>query len=136
MKIFICVDDSYGMMFNHRRQSKDKNLVNYINEKCQGNKLLMNSYSSNQFELSKTNILIDEDFLSQAEIDNFCFVENLKLKTFENKIESIYLCKWNRKYPSDFYFDINLENNFRLSRTDEIAGNSHEKITIEKWIKL
>lgn len=121
------------MMFNNRRQSRDKNLLSYISEKCQGNKLWMNLYSSKQFNLDKANVLIDEDFLSKADKDDFCFVENRKLLNIENKIEIIYLCKWNRKYPSDFHFDIDLEEKFTLSNTEEITGNSHEKITIEKW---
>lgn len=135
MKIFICVDDFNGMMFNRRRQSKDKEMIRHITQKCQAEKIWMNLYSSKQFELCEANIAVDEDFLEKAEKGDFCFVENFKLSSFEGKIESIYLCKWNRKYPSDFYFDIDLEKNFKLIKTEEIAGNSHEKITIEEWVK-
>ncbi len=135
MKIFVCVDEYFGMSFAGRRQSRDKHLLEYITQKCQGTKLWLNLYSSIIFDLYKIKLSIDENFLEMAETGDFCFVENFNLADYEDKIEIIYLCKWNRNYPSDFYFNIDLEKNFKLINTDEISGYSHEIITVEKWTK-
>ncbi len=40
--------------------------------------------------------------------------------------------KWNRTYPSDLYFDINVQNEqWELIESEEFQGSSHEKITKE-----
>ncbi len=45
MKIIVCIDDKNGMMFNHRRQSKDRevrrDMLSYIGH----HRLWMNEYS-------------------------------------------------------------------------------------------
>ena len=55
------------------------------------------------------NINLSEDFLKNAKSGDFCFVENKNLKDFEDKIEKIYVFQWNRDYPADFFFDIDLK---------------------------
>ena len=51
-------------------------------------------------------------------------------------IEKIILYRWNRKYPADFRFDINLEDSeWKLAETREFTGSSHEKITEEVYVR-
>ena len=45
---------------------------------------------------------VSEDFLSEASSDEFCFVENLPITPYLDKIDTLYLFKWNRVYPNDF----------------------------------
>lgn len=132
MKCIIAIDDNSGMMFGKRRQSQDKVLCDYIINLCKNDKLYMNSYSKKLFDDSD-NIIVDEDFINKAN-DNFCFVESIKPSEFIDKIHTIYLCKWNRAYPSTLKFDIDLKD-WNLESTIDIVGKSHEKITIEKWSK-
>ena len=52
----------------------------------------------------------------------------------EKYIDEIILYKWNRVYPTDFYFDINLST-WNLTQVTEFKGNSHERITKEVYKK-
>lgn len=135
MIIFVAVDDKNGMTFNKRRQSKDKILREHIMEQSKEHTLWMNTYTKNQFETPLAeNIIVDDDFLDKAGKDDYCFVENLFLERYEDKIEKVILFKWNRVYPADTHFDIDLEQNgWKLVSVEEFAGNSHEKITKEEW---
>lgn len=133
LNVIVCVDDDYGMMFNNRRQSQDRKLREYICRLINKKKLWMNAYSAKQFaEYSDVNIVSDEDFLSKASEGEYCFVENEAIKQYEKKIESLIICRWNRSYPGDFFFDIPLEN-WKCTNTEEIKGTSHENITIEEY---
>ena len=42
MNVIVVVDDSYGMMFNHRRLSKDKTLREKVIQRVSGRVLRMN----------------------------------------------------------------------------------------------
>lgn len=136
MKIFITVDNNNGMLFNKRRQSQDIELRNYILKETNSKLLYLNEYTFKQFKDMENikHIIIDENFLENTST-NYCFVENLQLQSHLNKIDTIYLCKWNCDYPSDFKLDINIEEHFKLVSTIDIVGQAHEKITIEEWRK-
>ena len=130
MNVIVCVDNSFGMLFNNRRVSRDKILVEKVKELTKESDLWINEFSKSLFD---SEVIIDNDMLDKALLGNYCFVENLHLASYLDRIEKIYLLKWNRDYPSDFYFDINLENDFKICNTDEFVGNSHDKITMEEW---
>ena len=49
MTIICCLSDNSGMMFNHRRQSKDKAVVADVTKMVVGKKLWMNAYSGKMF---------------------------------------------------------------------------------------
>lgn len=132
MKIIVCVDKSNGMLFNSRRQSQDEELRKRIIEISKNSKLLMNDYSAKQFE-NKNNIFISENFLNEAEKENYCFIENSEIPT--EGLEEIIIYKWNRKYPADTYFEIDLKKGFKKISSTDFSGSSHEKITEEIYIK-
>ena len=72
--------------------------------------------------------------MENAGEDDFCFVEDLPLEMYQNKIKKIFLFHWNRAYPADTYFDIPLTaDKWKLVSVLEFAGNSHKKITMEEW---
>lgn len=134
MQIFIPIDEKEGMFFNKRRQSKDKLLINYILSICGNDKLYINNYSASLFE-DDSKLVIDDDFMLNAPANSYCFVENINLSTYLNRVNIIYLCKWNRTYPSDFKLDVDVKSNFKLISSTDIEGSSHKKITIEVWEK-
>ncbi|MCD8021233.1 MAG: ribonuclease Z, partial [Clostridiales bacterium] len=73
-------------------------------------------------------------FLQKAGQGEFCFVEDQHLRLFINRIETLYLFKWNRAYPADFYFDIDLSDpRWKLIKTEEFSGKSHQIITLEEY---
>lgn len=58
-----------------------------------------------------------------------CFVENIPLKPYEDRLGVMIVYYWNRTYPADTYLDINLNLDWEITETKEFGGNSHEKIT-------
>lgn len=132
LNIIVCVDKDNGILFNNRRLSKDKIVSEKILEITSSSKLLMNEYTKSLFENSE-NIIIDNDFLQNANPGDFCFIENSDINEYD-KIEKVYIFNWNRKYPADKFFNFNLSN-FKKVNTENFAGNSHEKITLEIYTR-
>lgn len=133
MIVILCIDESGGMMFNHRRQSQDTELRKIILKRVNGKKLWMNEYSSKQFtkeNLKGVDLQISEEFLQRANDGEFCFVENYDLRPYSARIEEIILFKWNRKYPADFYFQID-KGLWKLAKAEDFIGRSHDKLTME-----
>ena len=128
MKLIVCLDDKNGMLFNKRRQSRDKILIENILELCKGEVLYTNEYSSALFP--DNSVVICEDF---EKVENgFVFAENFMVD--EDKIHEIIIYKWNRVYPADTFFNISLDN-WNLAETVDFVGSSHEKITRERYVR-
>lgn len=132
MNIIACVDDNMGLLFNNRRQSRDSKVVDKIYDIVSDHRFLISSFSETLFPAVPE---IKDNFLEVAEKDDFCFVENVSVSEYIDKIDKVYLFRWNRNYPYDFVFDIDLSKDFTLSSTEEFLGNSHDKITLEVWKK-
>lgn len=138
MIVIACVDNNMGMLFNQRRQSQDRLLREKILQRCEDHKLWMNAYSYKQFEEQAANkditICVAEDFLTRAEAEDYCFVENADVANCSNEIEQIILYCWNRDYPADFYFTVPVHSKpWRLVSLEDFCGSSHEKITEEVY---
>ena len=128
MKLIVCLDDNNGMMFNKRRQSRDKILIENVLEICKGEKLYTNEYSAKLFPENSVEVIENP-----AEFENgYCFAENFLVN--EENVEEIIVYKWNRLYPADTYFNINLEN-WTLAEVVDFEGSSHEKITRERYVR-
>lgn len=97
--------------------------------------LWMNHYSASQFDTeSIPNLNIDDAFLQEAAQGEYCFVEDAPLAPFEKWIERIAIFRWNRTYPADRYFDLQLgSGQWHLVGTSEFAGHSHDLITMEVY---
>lgn len=135
MILIACVDNKNGMMFNHRRQSQDKVLRADILSLIKGKKLWMNAYSRKQFtEENADQIETEETFSDKAGSGEYCFAENADFFKDADKIEEIYMYHWNRDYPADVYFPIDLSS-WKCVETAEFAGSSHEKITRERYVR-
>lgn len=129
MNVIVCIDKNNGMAFMGKRQSQDCVLREKVLEITNGSRLLMNSYSAKQFE-NPESIIVDEDFLSKAGQGDFCFVEDKEISS-EN-VEAFYIFNWNRKYPGDLFFEVDLKaEGFKKVKKEEFQGNSHDKITLE-----
>ena len=114
MIVITCLDQKNGMMFNHRRQSQDSVLREHVA------KLVAN--------------VIDDAFLQEAAQGEYCFVEDAPLAPFEKWIERIAIFRWDRTYPADRYFDLQLgSGQWHLVGTSEFAGHSHDLITMEVY---
>lgn len=134
MILIACVEDRMGMMLNHRRLSRDRILNKDMADMCQGQCLYMESYTAKLFEqIPCDNIRIIEETALNCLEGNYLFAENPDI-ICEEQVEKIVLYHWNRKYPADQYFPIDL-NRWNLIRSEEFKGYSHEKITKELYEK-
>ena len=133
MYVIVPVDNRMGLGFNGRRQSRDSVLNAYLLKLSQGKTLWMAPGSASLFP-DASGVRIAEDFLSQAGPEDLCFVENQSLLPHVERIRGIVLCKWNRDYPADRFLDLELSG-WQLRYTAEFPGSSHEKLTIEVYVK-
>jgi len=136
MIVIICIDDNGGMLFNYRRQSKDrvllKDIMNYSKEKT----VYMNEYSYELFSgFNPKNLIVDDKLLDTARIGEYCFIEDMSLLPYEQQIEKLIIYKWNRRYPADLHLDISLKDRWKMIDIEEFKGSSHEKITKEIYIR-
>ena len=128
MTVFICLDDNYGMLFNRRRQSRDREVLKDMLAVSEGS-IWMNAYSAALFGTASEKIIVRDDVPGSVPEDGWCFLENIPLKPYEDKVERIVVYYWNRIYPADTYLDIDLNYGWEITDTKEFGGNSHEKIT-------
>ena len=135
MNVIICADDNMGMLFNHRRQSRDKKVTEDMLQMA--DVLWLHPFSEKLFQEEeiqtlckngRKQILVDENFLQKALPGQYCFVENQELVPYVNAIEQVVLYCWNRKYPSDFKLDLDVTQ-WTVQSVTEFVGSSHEKIT-------
>lgn len=133
MNIIVCLDDNLGMLFNRRRQSKDRCVLEDIEGFAK--EIMISSFSENLFSDSSCKVRVDNHFLEKAPQNTYCFIEADKISPYIDKVEHIIAYKWNRKYPSDFKFDISLET-WKMIEQKEFPGFSHEKITKEVYVRI
>ena len=129
MKIVVCISNNNGMMFNHRRQSKDKNLTKKILEMTKNDGLIIYPYSEPLFD--GQDVEISEFPLAHS--DKYVFIEEPMLIP-PILFTEIIVCKWGRDYPADQFLNIDMTQ-YQLLSTEEFVGNSHPEMTIEKWIR-
>ena len=130
----VCIDDNSGMLFNHRRQSQDRILREDLLREAAGGPLWVNAYSAKQFKEPPDGLRVSPDFLAEAGPGELCFVEDQDLSPWAERLEKLIVYRWNRTYPADTWFSLPLEG-WRLERTAEFAGSSHEKITKEVYVR-
>ncbi len=140
MIVMAAVDNKKGMMFNRRRVSQDRVLREKILEIVSGSVLWMDAYSYAQFSDGPTpgpvpgRIIVDEDFLEKAGEGDYCFVEDTPAAPYLDRIRQIILFQWNRDYPADQYFDIDVQDgSWKMTDSREFSGYSHEVITMEVY---
>ena len=135
MIIIACVDNDMGMLFNNRRLSKDKVVTKHIIDLVSNKKIWINNFSKDLFEdYNLDNLIIDDEFINKIGENDYCFIENILPTEIENKADKIIIYNWNRKYPADLHFDINLDN-WVLEEETDFIGNSHDKITQMIYIR-
>ena len=134
MKLVVCVDDRMGVMFNKRRQSKDSKVrEDMLAMLGEGQKLFVSPYTAKQFlPEEQERLYISDNFLLEAGAGDICFVEEKEVSEVVDKIERIVLYRWNRHYPSDRYFTLDLSN-YELISSLDFVGNSHPEMLKELY---
>lgn len=130
MRVIACIEDRMGMSFNRRRVSRDGEISRDILNMCQGKVLYMEENSCQLFEDEKPdNLVVVERFDSEELKDAYCFIEDMQ-KAEERLVEEVILYRFNRRYPADRYFTIELKN-WTLVSQKKFTGSSHDIITKE-----
>ena len=134
MEIIVCLDDYGGMLFNSRRQSRDRLLIEDVMSNLGDKKLYISEYSKILFEAYEGRYEIVNDFSNISDDNSVCFVENVSVRPYLDRISTVTVYNWNRVYPRDFVFDINLEKEgFSLMSSYEFKGYSHDNIRKEVY---
>lgn len=133
--IIAFVDKEGGMMFNQRRQSQDRVALQKIIALTAGSTLWASPYTAPLFsQLDVPQLKIDADFLSKAEPGEFCLVEETDILPFSCFIEKVILFHWNRDYPRDKRFPLDVHSGkWHCTSQEDFTGSSHEKITMEVY---
>ena len=138
MILAVCVDNGGGMTFGNRRQSRDIVVCRDLIDVCKGNKLYIDEYSERIFTEVEDSVDVINVVTSLLDVDcgdNDCiFVENEQPSLFADKVSKIIVYKWNRDYPYDMQFDIDMTE-WKLMSMTEFPGKSHERITREVYVR-
>lgn len=136
MILALCVDDKNGMAFNGRRQSMDKLLRADLLEAAGERPVWVSPYTARQFHPAPANLRAAEDFLDRAGPGEICFAEFPPLAQVLDRVEGIFLYRWNRTYPADQSLDFDPAGaGFRLAETRDFPGSSHKTLTKEVYTK-
>ena len=127
MILITCINNSNGIMFNKRRVSKDALLIERLKGITKENKIYVSEYSKPLFDGFDNLVLSIENLTN----NDFYFLED---EDYTGNIDKIIIYKWNRDYPADKYFDIDLSS-YELISTQDFQGSSHDLITEEIYIK-
>lgn len=131
MTIVVCVDDKLGMMFNRRRQSRDREVIARILKHKSSRILWTDSYSASLFDGAAC---ADDAYAVKSNADDLCFVEGGELPL--DRADRLIVYRWHRVYPADRHFPAEPTSlGFVLISTKDFAGFSHEVITEEVFIK-
>lgn len=134
MRVAVCIDDFGGMMFNRRRQSRDRELTADLVREAGEGKLRISPFSTELFPADA--VTVSADLLVEATEDELCFLEDRALSPHLDRVKELILYRWNRRYPRDLLLDVDpLEAGLRLVEQTEFQGYSHEKITKERYVR-
>ena len=132
MILIACADDNMGLLFNHRRQSRDRGLCRRLLDLTAGRPLWISAYSAPLFPADAPGLQIDPNFLLKAGPNDFCFLENQDPRPHLPRARTVILYRWNRAYPADLYFPVlPAAQGWRLRASSNFSGTSHPKITEE-----
>ena len=130
MIIAACVDEAMGLRFNGRRQSRDRVLVQELMGLASGT-LRVGPFSEKLF--AGQEVYVGSDWLSAARPGDWCLCEGDEYLAYADRIEKIVLFQWNRSYPADLFFTF--PGTWTLRSKRDFAGSSHEKITVEEYVR-
>ena len=138
MNLIICVDKDGGMLFNNRRQSRDREIISDILKTVQGERLYVKPYSKKLFDEHEEYPLMTvcDDPLGIVGEGEWCFIENEDVAPHLHKVERLLIYNWNTNYPYELRLDLGiLDKQFRLSDKRKLIGYSHDEITREIYRK-
>lgn len=130
MKLIVCIDKNGGMMFNRRRQSRDRVMIENLSKHIKDEVLNISPYSEPLFAGTDIKYRVCESPAASAE-DGYAFIEDTKLPE-PSEVNELVVYNWCEAYPSDVRFDFDTSRLRRISK-EKFKGYSHKKITKEVY---
>ena len=134
MILVVCLDDAQGMMFNKRRQSRDRVLISDLLDGLKGERLFVSPYSAELFPENDARITVCEDPALKAGENDLCFCEDFDPRDHADRMDGIIIYRWNRVYPADRKFRLDMSA-FKSVQKYSFVGSSHANITKEIFKK-
>lgn len=126
--LIVCISNNNGMMFNNRRQSRDRLLLEKLCTDCQNERIIIHEYSKKLFEG------LPVEVATEVCVDNTTsFVEDPGLIPCDAIFDKIIVVRWNRDYPADKFFNVDMSAYECVSKED-FVGKSHDEILIETYV--
>ena len=136
MTVILCVSEGGGILFGGRRVSRDSAVIEDISSLCGDGTLFVSEISESLFASSNVSVISATNPLESCQSGDFAFIEDKKISEYADKISSIIIYRWNRKYPFDFALDKEPSRlSMHLCESVDLVGKAHSKITREIWRK-
>lgn len=132
MNLIVCLDDDNGLLFNHRRQSRDRALRADLLASLGGAPLWVSAYTAAQFE-EDAPLRVDDAFWEKAGAGEWCFAESLPPEGTWERVERLIVYRWNRRYPADVR--LTPPELLTLAGSRDFPGSSHERLTREVYVR-
>ena len=135
MTFYVCLDDRNGMLFNNRRQSRDAAVLADICANLPG-ALTITPFSEKLIQNAHIPCTLAPEDLTFLPSDAHFFLETPVSESVIANADTIVLYHWNRHYPADTYWEIDLpQSGFTLTGVCEFPGKSHDTITKEVYTR-
>ena len=134
MTMIVCLDDRNGMLFNGRRQSRDRIVYEDIVSLLDGDRLWLSAYSAPLFSGISKDVTVWEPVMQMPQKGSCLFLEDLDYRLFWEETDALIIYRWGRIYPSDTVFSADF-NEWTLLNQRELKGNSHDIIVREVYLR-
>lgn len=135
MTLYFCLDDRGGMLFNHRRQSRDAAVLEDVRSRIDG-EFWIDPISAKLMDMAQIPYIFAPEEITDPIPNVHFFVESRKPGDWVLLADTVVCYRWNRHYPGDLFFDMDLkEKGFFLYEIMDFPGKSHETITREVYVK-
>ncbi len=135
MTAVLCLANNNGMSFNARRVSRDIRVSEDIVERAGTAPLFIPPAAAAVFSGVNARLGLADDFSSALPENAVCFFDVAPPADL-SRFDWVTLYRWGRDYPADVFFTGDLASlGFRLTESRVFAGNSHDEITREDYIR-
>lgn len=131
MNLISCVDNRLGILFNHRRVSQDKTIIENIEQWAKNIPLYVDSYSFELFQTAHLTQLHLNQHLPSRSLQGWQFIEQQNIDIPFQQGDQWMIYYFNRNYPSDHKLpiDLNHSSNWSIIDVSPFVGQAHDKIT-------
>lgn len=135
IKIAIFTDNRGGMLFNHRRQVRDTEVIADLVKYFGKGDIYVDSFSAKQFA-EYENVHVCENPVLECEEGGLCVIECPEKLVSLEKASTFIIYNWCIKYPADEYFTLDLaELGFKRISKKKFATLIHPKVTCDVYKK-